>query len=74
MDWQKIISEVQAERGMSQPQIAEAVGCAQATVSDLATGKTAEPRYALGAAILGLLGRTQSAEPAPAVAANNEAV
>ena len=40
---------------MTQPQIAEKVGCSQATISDLVNAKTDQPRYALGAALLELL-------------------
>ncbi len=50
MNWKTIIAELQAW-GFTQPQIAAAGGCAQATISDLATGKSTEPRYALGRAI-----------------------
>ena len=50
MNWKNIIAELQAW-GVTQPQIAAACGCAQATISDLATGKSTEPRYALGRAI-----------------------
>lgn len=53
MEWKTIIADLQAA-GVTQPQIAAACGCAQATVSDLATGKSTEPRYALGRSILAL--------------------
>jgi transcriptional regulator with XRE-family HTH domain len=53
MNWKNIIAELQAW-GVTQPQIAAACGCAQATISDLATGKSTEPRYALGQSILSL--------------------
>lgn len=54
MQWKNVIAEIQSTRGLTQPQIAEAAGCAQATISDLATGKTAEPRFSLGQALLAL--------------------
>lgn len=53
MNWKTIIAELQA-CGVTQPQIATACGCAQATISDLATGKSTEPRHALGQAILAM--------------------
>lgn len=54
MDWKTVVIEIQRERNLTQPQIAAAVSCAQTTISDLATGKTKEPRYALGVALLSL--------------------
>lgn len=53
MDWKQLIADLKA-RGMSQPQIAEACNCAQATISELATGKTTDPRHALGEALRAL--------------------
>ena len=53
MNWTHIIADLQSW-GVTQPQIAAACGCAQATISDLATGKSSEPRYALGQSILAL--------------------
>jgi transcriptional regulator with XRE-family HTH domain len=53
MNWKTIIAELQA-CGFTQPQIAFACGCAQATISDLATGKSTEPRHSLGQSILAL--------------------
>lgn len=53
MDWKQIISELQA-RGYTQPQIARYCGCGQASISDLATGKTSQPRYSLGELLLQL--------------------
>ncbi len=48
MDWKTIIAELQ-EFGLTQPQIAEKCApCGQATISDLASGNTKEPRYGLG--------------------------
>lgn len=52
--WKNIIAEIQSRQGWTQPQIAKAAGCAQATISDLATGKTTEPRFALGQVLLAL--------------------
>lgn len=54
MQWKNVIAEIQSRQGWTQPQIAKAAGCAQATISDLATGKTSEPRFALGQVLLAL--------------------
>jgi transcriptional regulator with XRE-family HTH domain len=56
MDWKSLIADLKAA-GYSQPQIADAVGrdmgrpCGQATIAELATGKTSQPRYELGRAL-----------------------
>lgn len=55
MNWPHIIERIQTKRGLTQPQIAAASGCAQATISDLATGKTKEPRHSLGESLISLL-------------------
>jgi len=54
MDWQLIIADIQ-KRGLSQSQIASACHCGQATVSDLSSGKTKQPSFVLGQALLALL-------------------
>lgn len=53
MDWKKLIADLMAA-GITQPQIAKRCGCSQATVSELATGVTVQPRYPLGAALVAL--------------------
>lgn len=58
MDWKKIIAQIQAH-GLSQPQIAGRCGCGQATISDLASGKTRDPRDSLGQALRALLTNLQ---------------
>lgn len=68
MNWPNIIERIQSARGWTQPQIAVATGCAQATISDLATGKTKEPRHSLGQALLGLLDEPTAATMAEAKA------
>lgn len=55
MNWKNTIAEIQRLGHLTQPQIAEKVGCSQASISDIATGKTAQPRYPLGAALVELL-------------------
>lgn len=59
MQWKNVISEIQTNASLTQPQIASKAGCAQTTISDLATGKTAEPRHSLGEALLALRRQTQ---------------
>ncbi|WP_295986399.1 hypothetical protein [uncultured Variovorax sp.] len=53
MDWQSIIADIQ-KRGLSQSQIAMACHCGQATVSDLSSGKTKQPSFVLGQALITL--------------------
>ena len=55
MDWKNIIAEIQRHGQMTQAQIAAAVDCGQATISDLASGSTKQPSYSLGAALLKVL-------------------
>lgn len=62
MDWKTIIAELQ-QLGYTQPDIAKKCHCAQPTISDLAQGKTTEPRYSLGQA-LGKLHRQAMAKAA----------
>ena len=69
MDWKNVIAEIQRHGQMTQPQIAEKVGCGQATISDLVNGATKQPRWPLGDALLDLLksvsqSNTTSAEAA----------
>lgn len=47
MNWPALISSIQAA-GWSQPQIAAECRCAQSTISDLAGGRTKDPRYTIG--------------------------
>lgn len=73
MDWKIIIADVQKRTGLTQSEIARAVGCGQATVNGLANGKTNQPSYALGVAILSLKpkrkARKESVAAQPATAA-----
>jgi transcriptional regulator with XRE-family HTH domain len=46
MTWVDTISLLK-EAGYTQPEIAEACGCAQSTISDLATGKNTDPRTSI---------------------------
>jgi hypothetical protein len=54
MDWTSLIAEL-VKCGYTQPKIAEHCKCGQATISDLASGKTTEPRHSLGESLRGLL-------------------
>jgi len=65
MNWPTLIADIQRHGKMTQPQIAEHCHCAQATVSDLASGVTANPRYALGAALTELHAAVMATVPAP---------
>lgn len=51
MKWKDYLARL-AAKGVSQSQIAREVGCGQATISDLALGKTREPRTSLGMALM----------------------
>ena len=51
MEWKDYLAKIAAQ-GVSQSQIAREVGCGQATISDLALGKTREPRTSLGLALM----------------------
>jgi transcriptional regulator with XRE-family HTH domain len=53
MNWQKLLSDLK-DLGLTQMQIAERCACAQTTISDLATGATKQPGYAIGASLLAL--------------------
>lgn len=66
MQWTIVISDIQARHGWTQPQIAKAAGCGQATISDLATGKTTEPRFGLGKVLLALRDKRPIERPSPA--------
>ncbi|WP_291585827.1 helix-turn-helix domain-containing protein [Comamonas sp. UBA7528] len=56
MQWKDYIAAICA-KGVSQSQLAKQAGCGQATISDLASGKTLEPRHSLGMALIRVGGR-----------------
>lgn len=58
MDWKQVIGELTAH-GYTQPEIAEQCDCGQATVSDLATGKTTNPKFNTAQALLALRDRAR---------------
>lgn len=47
MDWKQIIFELQAT-GLTQTQLADRIAVAQSAISELATGKTTEPKFSTG--------------------------
>lgn len=51
MQWKDYIAAI-TEKGLTQKQLAEKAGCGQATISDIASGKTRDPRSSIGLAIL----------------------
>jgi transcriptional regulator with XRE-family HTH domain len=53
MQWKDYLAEL-AAKGVTQSRIARELGCGQATISDLALGKTQQPRVSLGMALLRL--------------------
>ena len=50
MDWKQLLGDLR-DRGWTQQQIAERVGASQAAISDLNSGKTTNPNYAVGRAL-----------------------
>ena len=53
MQWKNIISDLKAS-GLTQMQIAEKCGCAQSTISEMATDVDRIPSFPIGAALLDL--------------------
>jgi len=51
--WPDLIRKL-IDSGLTQPQLAEVSGCGQSTISDLLTGKTADPRTTTGLALIRL--------------------
>ena len=47
MDWKLLITDLKAY-GLSRAQVASECKCGQATISELATGQTSDPRHGLG--------------------------
>ncbi|WP_312538219.1 helix-turn-helix domain-containing protein [Achromobacter mucicolens] len=56
VEWAPIIRELK-DRGWTQQRVADALGCSQAAISQLNTGRHAEPSYAVGVGLLALLER-----------------
>jgi len=53
MNWKNLLSDLIAS-GMTQVQIAAKAGCTQASISDIANGKTLQPSYSIGAVLVAL--------------------
>ena len=53
--WPDLVNKLMLS-GLTQPQLAEAVGCGQSTISDLLNGKTTDPRTSTGLALIRLAG------------------
>jgi transcriptional regulator with XRE-family HTH domain len=53
VDWPALLRGLKAA-GVTQPEIALRLNCGQATVSDIARGKTLDPRFTLAAGLLRL--------------------
>lgn len=62
MTWQQTIAEIQKLSELTQPQIAAICGSGQATISDLARGKTKDPSHSLGESLKALLERCRAGE------------
>lgn len=75
MQWKDYVAEI-INKGLSQSQLAKRAGCGQATISDLVSGRTQEPRYSLGVALM-RIGKSQGVktpraiQPAPAQEASH---
>lgn len=54
MDWKTIITDIKKGLGLTQAQIAAKVGAAQVSIHELESGKTKEPRYCTGNALVAL--------------------
>ena len=72
MDWKTLLSQLR-ERGWTQSLIADRIGGSQATVSDLNKGKTVNPSYSIGSALIALhasgeLPAEESSSPEPKAA------
>ncbi|MBN8493225.1 MAG: helix-turn-helix domain-containing protein [Burkholderiales bacterium] len=51
--WPELIAGL-IRSGLTQPQLAEAAGCGQSTISELLRGKTTDPRTSTGLVLLRL--------------------
>ena len=56
MNWTLLISDLKSH-GLSENQIAAEVGCGQASINEIGGGKTTNPRYNLGRALVELHAR-----------------
>lgn len=54
MNWKNLIAQLQ-DAGLTQTEIASRCGTSQGTIGDLAAGRSTEPRFGLGSALIALL-------------------
>ena len=54
MDWKQLIADITAS-GLTQAEIASRSGLAQSAISELATGKTVEPRYSTAKKLIAII-------------------
>jgi transcriptional regulator with XRE-family HTH domain len=53
VDWNKIVAEIK-ETGLTQAQIADAIGVSAGTLSEICSGKVSEPKWSRGDALLAI--------------------
>lgn len=53
MNWNEIVADIK-RTGMTQAEIADKIGVAVGTLSELCSGKVSEPKWSKGAALLAL--------------------
>lgn len=53
MDWNKIVAEIK-ETGLTQAQIADAIGVSAGTLSEICSGKVSEPKWSRGDALIAI--------------------
>jgi transcriptional regulator with XRE-family HTH domain len=68
--WPQIIKLLQSQ-GMSQAKVADRVGVDQSTICRLADGRSPEPRYSVGEALIALAGGRESLAEHGIVATTN---
>lgn len=62
MQWKNYIAAI-VHKGMTQKQLADEAGCGQPSISDLASGKTRDPRSSVGLALI-RIGQRLGLDPA----------
>ena len=61
VNWQVVISQLRGV-GLTQQQLASKCGTSQGTIGDLSAGRSTEPRFGLGTALLALLSEQRETE------------
>lgn len=54
VDFREVLMQIRRKRNMRYRTIAKYAGCAETTISDIASGRTKEPKYHVGATLLKL--------------------